>query len=98
MKHTFDELLTEAWSRLKPLRQKTIDEPLIEWYKLTELTSSLDILCGFMLQKKGIFGKKSVAEIHLAYDVDGEYFKVSTWRKYHHPVIGTGPTLDVFQS
>jgi hypothetical protein len=87
VKRTFDDLLTEAWSRLKPLRQVTIDEPLIGWWKLTEMTSTEEVLCGFSLQKKGFFGKKAIAEIQLAYDGRGDFYKISTWRKYHHPVV-----------
>lgn len=87
MNRSFDELLAEAWSRLKPLRQATVDEPKIEWWKLSELTSTNKVLCGLSLFQKGWLWKRKIGEICLAYDGHDGTYKVSAWRKYHHPLV-----------
>ena len=77
----FEDLLTEAWFKLEDLRRETRNEPMFKWQKLSELTSEAGVICGLRVYVKGLFGRKSLVEIHLAYDRSEDCYRVSTWRK-----------------
>jgi len=86
MEQSFEDLLNEAWNRLEPLRDSTNDEPLLKWQKLSELTSENGILCGLSVYGKSLFGRKAIAEIHLAYDPHQDCYRISSWRKGYVPL------------
>jgi len=87
----FQASLERVWEKLTPLRASTENASLLEWQKLSPLTSAATpfggVLCGVSVYAKRFLGRKPVAEIHIIEDAFDECYRISSWRKGREPIL-----------